>query len=138
ALAPHLAQSVRSHGSSLGCRRSLDRASDEALAIFQTLVRRGGMADAQTDKPAAEKETYDDQPFHAENLPPEIRAPLAPFKGAEPPSPQWFKDAIAQEPERSFVTSLGAKIELLTWGEVGKPGLLLVHGNSAHADWWSF
>jgi pimeloyl-ACP methyl ester carboxylesterase len=96
------------------------------------------MADDLNKNPVASKETYDDQPFHADNLPPEIRAPLAPFKGAEPPAPAWFKAAIAQAPERSFVTSLGAKIELLTWGEVGKPGLLLVHGNSAHADWWSF
>ena len=32
----------------------------------------------------------------------------------------------------------GADIELLTWGEVGKPGLLFLHGNGAHADWWSF
>jgi pimeloyl-ACP methyl ester carboxylesterase len=37
-----------------------------------------------------------------------------------------------------FVKSLGSNLEVLTWGEVGKPGLLLVHGNSAHADWWSF
>jgi len=88
----------------------------------------------------AAKETYDDRPFHSDpaDLPPEVRAPLAAFKGAEPPAPQWFKDAIAQAPERTFVESLGARLELLTWGEVGKPGLLLVHGNSAHADWWSF
>jgi pimeloyl-ACP methyl ester carboxylesterase len=33
---------------------------------------------------------------------------------------------------------LGTRLEALTWGEVGKPGLLFVHGNSAHADWWSF
>lgn len=44
---------------------------------------------------------------------------------------------MAQEPERGFVTSHGTQIETLTWGEAGKPGLLLVHGNSAHADWWS-
>lgn len=83
---------------------------------------------------------YEDQPIHSEPgaLPPEVQAPLAPFGGREPDSPQWFRDAIAQEPERTFVTSKGSKIELLTWGEVGKPGLLLVHGNSAHADWWSF
>ena len=81
----------------------------------------------------------DDRPVHVEEtLPPEVQAPLAPFEGREPPSPQWFKDAIAQEPERSFVESLGSKLEVLTWGEVGKPGLLFVHGNSAHADWWSF
>jgi pimeloyl-ACP methyl ester carboxylesterase len=70
--------------------------------------------------------------------PPEVQAPLAPFQGAEPPAPAWFKWAIAQAPERSFVTVDGAKIELLAWGARGRPGLLLVHGNSAHADWWSF
>jgi len=85
------------------------------------------------------KETYDDRPIHSEGeLPPEVQAPLAAFAGAEPPAPQWFKDAIAQAPERSFVESHGTKLEVLTWGEVGKPGLLFVHGNSAHADWWSF
>ena len=83
--------------------------------------------------------SYDDRPFPSTGeLPPEVQAPLAEFKGAEPPSPQWFKDAIARAPERSFVESLGSKLEVLTWGEVGKPGLLFVHGNSAHADWWSF
>ena len=92
----------------------------------------------ETQKDADSKESYDDRPFHTDGLPPEVRAPLAPFNGAEPPTPQWFRDAIAQEPERSFVTSNGTKLELLTWGELGKPGLLLVHGNSAHADWWSF
>jgi pimeloyl-ACP methyl ester carboxylesterase len=30
------------------------------------------------------------------------------------------------------------QVELLTWGQIGQPGLLLVHGNRAHADWWSF
>jgi pimeloyl-ACP methyl ester carboxylesterase len=85
-----------------------------------------------------EAKTYEDQPFRREGLPPNVQAPLAPFAGEPPPAPKWFNDAIAIEPERSFVTSHGTKLELLTWGEVGKPGLLLVHGNSAHADWWSF
>ena len=92
----------------------------------------------ETQKTEGSKESYDDRPIHIDGLPPEVRAPLAPFKGEEPPAPQWFRDAIAQAPERSFVVSHGTKLELLTWGEVGKPGLLLVHGNSAHADWWSF
>jgi pimeloyl-ACP methyl ester carboxylesterase len=75
-----------------------------------------------------------------DQLPPpeEVQAPLAPFNGAEPPAPDWFKWAIAQAPERSFIEVDGANIELLAWGQRGKPGLLLVHGNSAHADWWSF
>src|SRR5580700_1833888 len=65
-------------------------------------------------------------------------APLAVFQGAEPEAPDWFNWAIAKTPERSFVAVDGANIELLAWGERGKPGLILVHGNSAHADWWSF
>lgn len=87
---------------------------------------------------AGSKETYDDRPFHADGLPPEVRAPLEPYKGKAPPAPAWFQWAIAQEPARTFVESQGAKLEALTWGDRGKPGLLLVHGNSAHADWWSF
>jgi pimeloyl-ACP methyl ester carboxylesterase len=77
-----------------------------------------------------------------ESMPPwinePIQTPLAVFEGGEPPAPDWFKWAIAQEPERSLVEAKGARIELLAWGERGKPGLILVHGNSAHADWWSF
>lgn len=52
--------------------------------------------------------------------------------------PSWFADAVAYEPVRSSCVVAGAAIELLTWGEVGKPGLLFVHGSAAHADWWSF
>jgi len=92
------------------------------------------------DKKASPEVSYDDRPFPSTpgELPPEVQAPLAEYHGEPPPSPQWFKDAIAREPERVFVESLGSKLEVLTWGEVGKPGLLFVHGNSAHADWWSF
>jgi pimeloyl-ACP methyl ester carboxylesterase len=63
---------------------------------------------------------------------------LAPFHGEKPPAPAWFDAALAVEPERSRIPVDGAQIELLTWGEVGKPGLLFLHGNGAHADWWSF
>jgi pimeloyl-ACP methyl ester carboxylesterase len=45
---------------------------------------------------------------------------------------------MAVAPERSRIPVEGADIEMLTWGEVGKPGLLFLHGNGAHADWWSF
>ncbi|CAN5397882.1 alpha/beta hydrolase [soil metagenome] len=63
---------------------------------------------------------------------------LGPFNGATPPAPAWFDAAIAVTPQRSLIAVEGARIELLTWGEVGKPGLLFLHGNGAHADWWSF
>lgn len=71
-------------------------------------------------------------------LPPEIMAPLAPFRGERPAAPNWFARAVARAPERSTFEVDGVALELLTWGEVGKPGLLFLHGNGAHADWWSF
>src|SRR5215211_5950532 len=63
---------------------------------------------------------------------------LASLNGACPSAPAWFKQALADAPERSFVEAAGARIETLAWGERGKPGLLFLHGNGAHADWWSF
>ena len=67
-----------------------------------------------------------------------LASPLAPFKGDAPPAPDWFKAAIAIAPERSITPVQGANIETLVWGQRGLPGLLLLHGNGAHADWWSF
>jgi pimeloyl-ACP methyl ester carboxylesterase len=67
-----------------------------------------------------------------------MKAPLAPLAGALPPRPAWFDAALARAPERRRVEVMGAGIEVLVWGEPGKPGLLLLHGNRAHADWWSF
>lgn len=73
-----------------------------------------------------------------ETAPPAPDAPLAPFNGERPPAPAWFTDALAHAPERGRIAVGGAGIELLTWGERGRPGLLLLHGNGAHADWWSW
>jgi pimeloyl-ACP methyl ester carboxylesterase len=67
-----------------------------------------------------------------------VQSPLAPFKGDKPEAPRWFEQALQHTPERSWTEVQGARIETLTWGEVGKPGLMLLHGNRAHADWWSF
>ncbi len=73
-----------------------------------------------------------------QSLPDNIQAPLARFHGEAPPAPDWFVRAVAREPERSFIEVDGSKVELLTWGEAGKPGIVFLHGNGAHADWWSF
>ena len=70
--------------------------------------------------------------------PPHFPPPLAAFGGRMPEAPAWFHDALADVPERSSVTVQGAPIETLTWGRRGDPGLLLLHGNGAHADWFSF
>jgi pimeloyl-ACP methyl ester carboxylesterase len=99
------------------------------------------MADDQSlnsEPPIAEMRDIDEPAPLQDGLPPEIASPLAPFAGARPPAPAWFDEILTHEPERRMVPVQGANIELLTWGEVGKPGLIFVHGNSAHADWWSF
>ena len=69
---------------------------------------------------------------------PQLMAPLAAFHGLKPLAPAWFVQAIAQAPERTFVEVEGAKVEVLAWGERGRPGLMFLHGGAAHADWWSF
>jgi pimeloyl-ACP methyl ester carboxylesterase len=66
------------------------------------------------------------------------QGPLAPFDGAPPPAPQWFTDAVSVKSESNFVEVSGAKIHYLRWGSRAAPGLLLVHGNAAHAHWWDF
>lgn len=69
---------------------------------------------------------------------PALAPPLARYSGAEPPAPQWFRDAVNAPHERHFTEVDGANIEWLAWGTRCKPGLLLLHGNGAHADWWRF
>jgi pimeloyl-ACP methyl ester carboxylesterase len=70
--------------------------------------------------------------------PPHFPPPLAAFDGQPPPAPDWFVQALADAPERFEVRVQGAPIETLAWGRIGDPGLLLLHGNGAHADWYSF
>ncbi len=68
----------------------------------------------------------------------ENQGPLAQLGGSPPPAPKWFLDAISQKPESHYVEVEGARIHYLRWGERSRPGLLLVHGNAAHAHWWDF
>lgn len=64
--------------------------------------------------------------------------PLTAYEGREPPAPSWFHRALGHAP-RPFQTSCdGLKLNCLEWGERGKPGLVLIHGNGAHAWWWAF
>jgi pimeloyl-ACP methyl ester carboxylesterase len=72
------------------------------------------------------------------HLPPHFPPPLAAFAGQVPDAPAWFDQAVADAPERFELLVQGAPIETLAWGRVGDPGLLLLHGNGAHADWYSF
>jgi pimeloyl-ACP methyl ester carboxylesterase len=64
--------------------------------------------------------------------------PLAALHGARPAAPAWFEEAVLVEPESAFTDVEGTPIHYLRWGDASNPGLLLVHGNAAHAYWWSF
>ena len=58
----------------------------------------------------------------------------------EPPTdaPTWFTEALAAPREEHVVEVEGCPIHTFRWGERGRPGLVLVHGGAAHAQWWSF
>ena len=64
--------------------------------------------------------------------------PLARYYGEQVAGPAWFEAAIAMPCESHKIDVSGARIHYLRWGDRSKPGLLLVHGNGAHAYWWSF
>jgi pimeloyl-ACP methyl ester carboxylesterase len=64
--------------------------------------------------------------------------PLALFAGASPPAPDWFTMAVNSPYETQFVEVEGARLHVQRWGDPRLPGLLLVHGNGAHAHWWDF
>ena len=53
-------------------------------------------------------------------------------------TPRWFAAALAAPCEHRTVDVAGAAIHYLAWGDRAKPGLVLVHGGAAHAEWWSF
>lgn len=84
-----------------------------------------------------ELSTMSDETVRNADLP-ELQTPLAGLEGAAPPAPQWFHDAIANKPKNATVEVAGAAIHYQSWGDPTKQGLLLVHGNAAHAGWWSF
>ncbi|MBP6901933.1 MAG: alpha/beta hydrolase [Burkholderiaceae bacterium] len=87
-----------------------------------------GTAPATRPRPAGA------HPLSDRRVPP----PLQAYAGQRPPAPSWFTQALADAPQRFEVRVQGTPVETLAWGRVGDPALLLVHGNGAHADWYSF
>ena len=51
--------------------------------------------------------------------------------------PEWLERSLAMAPVVDSVNVAGCDINLLVWGEAGRPGLVLVHGGAAHAHWWA-
>ncbi len=91
-------------------------------------------ADSERPDPQNVDKVVRNQPLGMPSEP----GPLAGYGGARPPAPQWFEDAVAVPYETHFVEVKGARIHYQSWGDRSKPGLLLVHGNGAHAHWWDF
>lgn len=79
-----------------------------------------------------------DEPLRPAVADPALTAPLAVLEGARAPAPEWFERAIATPHDRAHIEVEGVPIEWLGWGEAGRPGVLLLHGNGANADWWRF
>src|SRR5262249_22513429 len=52
--------------------------------------------------------------------------------------PAWFTRAIANAGEPGRTTVDGVSIAYRAWGDVGRPGIALVHGSNAHLEWWRF
>ena len=63
---------------------------------------------------------------------------LAALAGSPVAGPRWFSDITRTPPQSHCVIVAGARIHYLRWGDPTRPGILLVHGNAAHAFWWSF
>ena len=63
-----------------------------------------------------------------------------------PSAPDWFCQAIAQPVKSRFLEVAGCRIHYLAWFDPDaadqhmhtRPGLLLIHGGGAHANWWRF
>ena len=52
--------------------------------------------------------------------------------------PFWLERALAAPSETGSVEVAGANIVYETWGKIGNPGIVLIHGSNAHLEWWRF
>ena len=59
-------------------------------------------------------------------------------RAGEPSIPQWFWKAVETTPEHRVVEVGECDVRYSLWGDVAKPGTLLIHGMNAHRRWWDF
>ena len=62
--------------------------------------------------------------------------PLVPFKGDKLPGPDWFEALCSMAVETGHTEHKGAKLIWKAWGNTADPGVILVHGGTAHKGWW--
>jgi len=51
--------------------------------------------------------------------------------------PAWYTRAIETPKQEGTIQVGGVPIHYLEWGDRAKPGIVFVHGGSAHAHWWA-
>ena len=52
--------------------------------------------------------------------------------------PAWFQKALDAKRQDGHVRVSDCDIHYATWGEIGQPGIVLIHGSNAHLEWWRF
>ena len=62
--------------------------------------------------------------------------PLADLNGEALAAPAWFTQAQDDPVEAGTASYQGGEIAWKAWGERGAPGLVLIHGGTAHKGWW--
>jgi pimeloyl-ACP methyl ester carboxylesterase len=50
--------------------------------------------------------------------------------------PEWFTEALSAPVKEGTVDVDGCSIAFRRWGDEADPGVVLVHGDRAHARWW--
>jgi pimeloyl-ACP methyl ester carboxylesterase len=49
---------------------------------------------------------------------------------------RWVEAGLAMTARAGWVTHDGVRLRIREWGSPGLPGLVLVHGSTAHGHWW--
>ncbi len=57
---------------------------------------------------------------------------------SNPGAPAWVTEALRVPVTEAEVLHDGVWLRYRSWGTPGRPGLVLIHGAMAHANWWDF
>jgi pimeloyl-ACP methyl ester carboxylesterase len=52
--------------------------------------------------------------------------------------PEWFNRALKAKVSQGFVEVQNCQVHYRSWGTIGLPGIVLIHGSNAHLEWWRF